>query len=107
MGYRRYLPRNHKWRNDKNSFDGTEDKRLPQKKHSDIEILHQVKDLEGVQLTKEPKKRIKILHDSRKIIGTRRVSFLNLHIGSLFCCDIIWMLCILRKIYGIKFWGQL
>ncbi|KAK6786968.1 hypothetical protein RDI58_015493 [Solanum bulbocastanum] len=46
MGHRRYLPLNHKWMNDKKSFDGTEEKRLPPKKCSGIEILHQVHDLE-------------------------------------------------------------
>ncbi|XP_019248394.1 PREDICTED: uncharacterized protein LOC109227650 [Nicotiana attenuata] len=47
MGHRRYLPLSHKWRNDKDSFDGTKEKRLPPKMHSGIEILNQVQDLEG------------------------------------------------------------
>ncbi|XP_019260528.1 PREDICTED: uncharacterized protein LOC109238508 [Nicotiana attenuata] len=41
---------NHKWRNDKDSFDGTKEKRLPPKMQSGIEILNQVQDLEGIQI---------------------------------------------------------
>ncbi|WMV07748.1 hypothetical protein MTR67_007374 [Solanum verrucosum] len=78
MGHRRYLPRNHKWRNEKKSFDGTEEKTLPPKKRSGIEILHQVQDLEGLQLTKEPKKRIKISHDSRKDNWNKKSIFFEL-----------------------------
>lgn len=78
MGHRCYLPRNHKWRNDKNSFDGKEEKRLPPKKLSGIEILYQVQDLEGLQLTKEPKKRIKISHDSRKDNWNKKSIFFEL-----------------------------
>ncbi|WMV20185.1 hypothetical protein MTR67_013570 [Solanum verrucosum] len=78
MAHRRYLPRNHKWRNDKKSFDGTEEKSLPSKKRSGIEILHQVQDLEGLQLTKEPKKRIKISHDSRKDNWNKKSIFFEL-----------------------------
>ncbi|XP_049345089.1 uncharacterized protein LOC125809514 [Solanum verrucosum] len=50
MGHRRYLPHNHKWRNEKKSFDGTEERRPPSQMHSGIEILNQVQDLEGLQL---------------------------------------------------------
>ncbi|XP_033514313.1 uncharacterized protein [Nicotiana tomentosiformis] len=66
MGHRRYLPLSHKWRNDKDSFDGTKEKRLPPKMCSGIEILNQLQDLEGIQLTKDLKKRKKISHENRK-----------------------------------------
>ncbi|XP_060168937.1 uncharacterized protein LOC132599669 [Lycium barbarum] len=46
MGHRCYLPLNHKWRNDRASFDGTKEKRLPPKMHSGVEIFNQVQDLE-------------------------------------------------------------
>ncbi|KAF2289305.1 hypothetical protein GH714_034391 [Hevea brasiliensis] len=54
MGHRRYLPLNHKWRNDKKSFDGTRERGLPPKALSGDDILNQVKDLEGTILTKAP-----------------------------------------------------
>ncbi|KAH0657059.1 hypothetical protein KY285_031941 [Solanum tuberosum] len=66
MGHRRYLPHNHKWRNEKESFDGTNETRPPTKVHSGTEILNQVEDLERLQLTKDPKKRKKISHENRK-----------------------------------------
>ncbi|KAH0650206.1 hypothetical protein KY284_030118 [Solanum tuberosum] len=66
MGHHRYLPHNHKWRNEKESFDGTYETRPPTKVHSGTEILNQVEDLEGLQLSKDPKKRKKISHENRK-----------------------------------------
>ncbi|XP_070051394.1 uncharacterized protein [Nicotiana tomentosiformis] len=81
MGHRRYLPLNHKWRNDKESFDGTKDKRLPPKMCYGIEILNQVEDLKGFQLTKDPKKRIKISHDVRKDNWNKRSIFFELPYG--------------------------
>ncbi|XP_075103619.1 uncharacterized protein LOC142178190 [Nicotiana tabacum] len=66
MGHRLKLPLSHKWRNVKDSFDGTKEKRLPPKICSGIEILNQLQDLEGIQLTKDPKKRKKISHENRK-----------------------------------------
>ncbi|KAH0654399.1 hypothetical protein KY289_032077 [Solanum tuberosum] len=65
MGHRRYLPHNHKWRNDKKSFDGTEERSPSPHMRSGIEILNQVQDLEGQQLSKDPKKRKKISHENR------------------------------------------
>ncbi|KAH0633357.1 hypothetical protein KY284_036143 [Solanum tuberosum] len=65
MGHRRYLPHNHKWRNEKKSFDGTEERRPPPQMRSGIEILNQVQDLEGLQLSKDPMKRKKISHENR------------------------------------------
>ncbi|XP_015168116.1 uncharacterized protein [Solanum tuberosum] len=66
MGHQRYLSQNHKWRNDKDSFDGTMEKRPPPKVCSGIEILNQVQDLEGLPLSKDPKKRKKISHENRE-----------------------------------------
>lgn len=78
MGHRRYLPLNHKWRNDSESFDGTKEKRLPPKKYFGTKILQHVQDLEGLQLTKDPKKRIKISHDSRKDNWNKKSIFFEL-----------------------------
>ncbi|XP_016488848.1 uncharacterized protein LOC107805567 isoform X2 [Nicotiana tabacum] len=78
MGHQRYLSLNHKWRNDKESFDGTKEKRLPSKMRSGIEILNQVEDLKGFQLTKDPMKRIKISHDVRKDNWNKRSIFFEL-----------------------------
>ena len=65
MGHRHYLSQNHNWRSDKRSFDGTVEKRPPPKVCSGVEILNQVQDLEGLQLSKDHKKRKKISHESR------------------------------------------
>ncbi|XP_019242142.1 PREDICTED: uncharacterized protein LOC109223532 isoform X1 [Nicotiana attenuata] len=78
MGHRRYLPLNHRWRNDKESFDGTKERRLPPKIRSGIEILNQVRDLEGLHLTKDPKKKIKISHENRKDNWNKRSIFFEL-----------------------------
>ncbi|XP_060206292.1 uncharacterized protein LOC132633965 [Lycium barbarum] len=78
MGHRCYLPLNHKWRNDRASFDGTKEKRLPPKMRSGVEILNQVQDLEGLQLTKDPKKRIKISYDGRKDNWNKKSIFFEL-----------------------------
>ena len=42
MGHQRYLSKNHKWRNYKDSFDGTIEKRPRHKMCSGIEILNKV-----------------------------------------------------------------
>ncbi|WMV09410.1 hypothetical protein MTR67_002795 [Solanum verrucosum] len=78
MGHRRYLSKNHKWRNDKDSFDGTIEKRPPPKMCSGIEILNQVQDLEGLQLSKDPKKRKKISHEKRKDNWNKKSIFFEL-----------------------------
>ncbi|XP_075097586.1 uncharacterized protein LOC107787862 [Nicotiana tabacum] len=65
MGHRRFLPLNHKWRNDKQSFDGAKERRLPPKVLSGEDILNQVADLDGLLLTKDLKKKPKISHESR------------------------------------------
>lgn len=65
MGHRRYLPTNHKWRNDKRSFDGTKELREAPKLLSGSDILAQVNDLEGIVLTKDNSKKMKLSHDKR------------------------------------------
>ncbi|XP_020082200.1 uncharacterized protein LOC109705831 isoform X1 [Ananas comosus] len=65
MGHRRYLPINHKWRNDKFSFDGTKERGCAPKLLTGDEILGQVQDLEGIILTKYANKRQKISHSDR------------------------------------------
>lgn len=65
MGYRYYLPIAHKWRNQKESFNGTKDHRLPPKPLSGIEILEEVQDLDRIILTKTYGKKSKTLHENR------------------------------------------
>ncbi|XP_058006762.1 uncharacterized protein LOC131182131 [Hevea brasiliensis] len=65
MGHRRYLPLNHKWRNDNKTFDGTRERGLPPKPLLGDDILDQVKNLEGVILTKAPHMKKAISHDGR------------------------------------------
>ena len=65
MVHRRYLPLNHKWRNDKASFDNTIEHRLPPEMLSGDDILDQVADLDGLQLSKDPQKNIKISHKKK------------------------------------------
>ena len=65
MGHRRYLPSKHKWRNDKSSFDGTKELRPPPKSLSGSDVLAQVNDLDGITLTKDGSKKVKISHDKR------------------------------------------
>ncbi|KAH0643766.1 hypothetical protein KY290_035217 [Solanum tuberosum] len=66
MGHRRYLPLSHKWRNDKASFDNTIEHMLPPEMLSGDDILDQVADLDGLPLTKDPQKKIKISHKKRE-----------------------------------------
>ncbi|XP_047331648.1 subtilisin-like protease SBT4.3 [Impatiens glandulifera] len=51
MGHRRFLPPNHKYRRDKESFDGRTDYREPSKMLTGQEIYEQARDLEGTVLT--------------------------------------------------------
>nr|XP_009619376.1 uncharacterized protein LOC104111395 isoform X1 [Nicotiana tomentosiformis] len=46
--------------------------------HSGIEILNQVQDLEGIQLTKDPEKRKKISHENRKDNWNKKSIFFEL-----------------------------
>ncbi|KAH0748583.1 hypothetical protein KY290_027815 [Solanum tuberosum] len=64
MGHRRFLPLNHKWMNDKKSFDGTVERRLPPNTLSGDDILDQVADLDGLPLTNDQKKKLFIRNRS-------------------------------------------
>ncbi|XP_057993145.1 uncharacterized protein LOC131174101 [Hevea brasiliensis] len=78
MGHRRYLPLNHKWRNDNESFDGTRERGLPPKPLSGDDILDQVKNLEGVILTKAPHMKKAISHDGRGDNWNKKSIFFDL-----------------------------
>nr|XP_016454527.1 PREDICTED: uncharacterized protein LOC107778742 [Nicotiana tabacum] len=78
MGHRLFLPLNHKWRNDKESFDGTKERRLPPEILSGEDILDQVADLDSLPLTKDPKKKIKISHESRSDNWNKKSIFFDL-----------------------------
>ncbi|KAF2325401.1 hypothetical protein GH714_027496 [Hevea brasiliensis] len=78
MGHRRYLPLSHKWRNDKESFDGTRERGLPPKPLAGDDILDQVKDLEGVILTKAPHIKKVISHDGRGDNWNKKSIFFDL-----------------------------
>jgi len=60
-----YLPSNHKFRKQKDFFDGTIERGLPPQPSSIDDILNQVQDLENVCLSKAPHKKRKISHDKR------------------------------------------
>uniref|UniRef100_A0A0V0IUP5 Putative ovule protein n=1 Tax=Solanum chacoense TaxID=4108 RepID=A0A0V0IUP5_SOLCH len=78
MGYRRYLPLNHKWRNDKASFDNTIEHRLPPEMLSGDDILDQIVDLDGLPLRKDPQKKIKISHKKRGDNCNKKIIFFDL-----------------------------
>ncbi|XP_050229112.1 uncharacterized protein LOC126678253 [Mercurialis annua] len=78
MGHRRYLSPTHRWRKDKASFDGTKEKRLPPKPISGNDILKQVSDLDGMILTKDTNKRVKISHKSRGVNWNKKSIFFEL-----------------------------
>ncbi|XP_052176708.1 uncharacterized protein LOC127791014 [Diospyros lotus] len=78
MRHRRYLPINHKWRIDKKSFDGTTEYGLPPKHLTGQDILDQVKDLEGVILSKDASKKTKVSHDNRRDNWNKKSIFFKL-----------------------------
>ncbi|WMV40449.1 hypothetical protein MTR67_033834 [Solanum verrucosum] len=78
MGHRRFLPLNHKWRNDKKSFDGTAEWGLPPNTLSGEDTLDQVADLDGLPLTNDQKKKIKVSHDSRGDNWNKKSIFFDL-----------------------------
>ncbi|WMV33796.1 hypothetical protein MTR67_027181 [Solanum verrucosum] len=53
MGHRRYLPLNHKWRNDKAPFDNTIEHRLPPEMLSGDDILDQERNYDGAVIESE------------------------------------------------------
>ena len=78
MGHQRFLPCAPKMRNDKGSFYGTNELPLPPKILSGENILGQVADLDGLQLTKDPKKKIKISHERRGDNWNKKSIFFDL-----------------------------
>lgn len=65
MEHRCYLPKNHRWRKDKDSFDGKVEHGLPPEPCSIDEILRQLEDLENIVLSKDPHVKTKINHELR------------------------------------------
>ncbi|CAN1181790.1 hypothetical protein LINPERHAP2_LOCUS35617 [Linum perenne] len=65
MGHRRWLPNDHRWRRDKDSFYGTEEIGILPKMFSRDDLLSQTQDLEGISLTRCPKVKVKIDHHIR------------------------------------------
>ncbi|XP_015162550.1 uncharacterized protein [Solanum tuberosum] len=63
MGHRRYIPHSDKWRNETKTFDENKEESPAPKIRSGIEIFDKVQDLEGLPLSKDPKKRKKISHE--------------------------------------------
>jgi len=78
-----------KFQKQKDLFDGTIECGVPPKPSSIDEILHQLKDLENLVLTKAPHMKAKISHEKRGVIGTRKVYSFNFHIGVYYAT--IWM----------------
>jgi hypothetical protein len=111
MGHRRFLPKGHRWRNDKASFDGTREVRSPAEPLTRDEVLHQVDDLEEIILSKDKSKKTKISHDERGDNWTKKSIFFKLpyfktlllrhnldvmHIEKNICD------CIIETVFGIK-----
>ncbi|XP_047320954.1 uncharacterized protein LOC124925022 [Impatiens glandulifera] len=65
MCHRRFLPLDHKWRANKNLFDGKAEKRLPPKSFSGKDILSQVQDLEDIILSRDITKKTRLYHEKR------------------------------------------
>ncbi|XP_020092842.1 uncharacterized protein LOC109713253 [Ananas comosus] len=57
MGHRRFLSHDHKWRNEKKTFDGTKENRLAPKTLSGDEVLQQLNQMKQVIFGKVNKKR--------------------------------------------------
>ncbi|XP_057246859.1 uncharacterized protein LOC125499462 [Beta vulgaris subsp. vulgaris] len=64
MRHRRFLPINHPWRRKKDVF-GKKEKGEAPKPLSGEEVLEQVRDLEGICLSKDPSKKTKVSHKIR------------------------------------------
>ncbi|XP_021722629.1 uncharacterized protein LOC110690111 [Chenopodium quinoa] len=65
MGHRCYLPKNHIWKKDKDSFDGKVDHSQPPEPYSIDDVLYQLEDLENIILSNDPSVKTKISHDLR------------------------------------------
>ncbi|XP_031265479.1 uncharacterized protein LOC116123878 [Pistacia vera] len=69
MGARRFLPMNHKWRENKSSFDGKLEKRSAPKKMSGDDMLNQLQMLQPITFGKAKKKQMNDKNQN-SIIGT-------------------------------------
>ncbi|WMV18929.1 hypothetical protein MTR67_012314 [Solanum verrucosum] len=78
MHHRHFLPLNHKWKKDKDSFDGTNEQRLLPKTLSGNDILDQVGYSEGLTQTKDPRKKIKISYKNRGDNWNKKSIFFDL-----------------------------
>jgi hypothetical protein len=78
MGHQRFLPKGHRWRNDKASFDGTREVLGPTEPLTRDEVLQQVDDLEGIILSKDQSKKSKISHSERGDNWTKKSIFFKL-----------------------------
>ena len=78
MGHRRFLHKNHRWRKDKKSFDGTTETREPPTPLTGQNVMDQVADLEGIILSKDASKKTKVSHDERGVSWNKRSIFCKL-----------------------------
>ena len=78
MGHRRFLHKNHRWRKDKKSFDGTIETREPPTPLTGKNVMDQVANLEGIILSKDASKKTKVSHDERGDTWNKRSIFCNL-----------------------------
>ena len=65
MAHRRYLPKNHRWRKDKDSFDGEVERALPPEPCSVDDILKTLESLKDIILSRDPHVKTKISHQAR------------------------------------------
>ncbi|CAN1343615.1 hypothetical protein LINPERPRIM_LOCUS39853 [Linum perenne] len=82
MGHRCWLPREHRWRKDRNSFDGKKETRGKPKQFSGYEIVDQINDLQGITLTKCSKSKSRISHEIRGDNWNKRSIFFDLRYWS-------------------------
>ena len=78
MGHRRFLPPNHKYMRDKESFDGRTDLIEPLKSFTGEEMYKQARDLKGIVLSTDPRMKTKICHETRVDNWNKLSIFFNL-----------------------------
>ena len=85
MGYRRFLPIDHRFRRDKKSFDGNEGHRAAPKQLSREDVLHQLDGMEHITLGKISKNKMsakrKREHVELEHNWKKKTFFSNCHIG--------------------------
>ena len=74
MGHRRFLPPDHKWRENKRCFDGRRELRAPPRNISGADVLDQVHDLEHITFGKGKKQQ----YDNRQDNWKKRSIFFEL-----------------------------